>query len=147
MKLQINGKVITWHCHLYTIWKSNINGAIGSSHKCLWSVTSEEWLTSATFIAFQDIDLTFNSSSNFHAFRLCEAHSSLKLILVDTSKQDTDVITSFSLVHLLVEGLNTDNSGWSRLSSDTNQMDVLVELGCSLFDGSSTYSTSTRNIN
>jgi hypothetical protein len=96
IEFHADSEIVSWHSHLDSLWKSDIDGAIGSSDETLWSVTCEEWLGSTTFVSLEDINLTLKVSSDIHGSWSGQAHSSLDLILGDTSEQNTDIVSSLS---------------------------------------------------
>merc|ERR1711957_33333 len=102
-----------------------------------WGLYPEKKGLATTFVGLEDVNLSVESSTDLKGVRLGEAHSSLDLLLDDTTEQDSDVISSLSGVHLLVEGLDSSDSGCSVLSVNTDQMDILVDLDLTLLNGSS----------
>jgi len=139
------GQVITGHGHGHVLGELDVDGTISSSDEALRSVAREERLGTTTFVGLEDIDLTFESSADLKGMRLGEAHSSLDLILEDTTEQDSDVVTSLGGVHLLVEGLNTGNCSRCVLSFDSNHVHILVDLQLTLFDGASDDTSSSSD--
>ena len=146
MELHVDLQVVTWHGHLYSVGQDDVGGAVGCSNESLGSVSREEWLGSATLVGLQDVDLSGEAPSDLEGLGLGEAHSSLDLILGQTSEEDSNVVSSLGLVHLLVEGLDTSDSGGGVLSINSDQVDVLVHLEDTLLDGSSTDGSSSGDI-
>jgi len=127
-KLHLESQVVTGHGHLDIIRKRNVDGAISGTDEALRPVASEERLGATTLVTLENVDLTLEVTTHFQRAGLGEAHTTTDLLLGDTSKKNTNVITSLGAVHLLVESLDTSNSRVQMLSSDTNEMHVLVEL-------------------
>lgn len=140
------GQVVSGHGHGDFFGEGNVDGAISSSDEALRSVAREERLGTATFIGLEDVNLSVESSADLERVRLGEAHSSLDLLLDDTTEQDSDVISSLSSVHLFVEGLDSSDGGSSVLSVNTDQVDIVVDLDLTLLNGSSHDCASSSNV-
>jgi len=145
-EFHLSSQVVSGHGHGDFLGEGDVDGTISSSDEALGSVAGEEGLGTTTFIGFEDVDLTFKSSADLKRVRLGEAHSSLDLFLDDTTEQDTDVVTSFGSLHLLMEGLNTGDGSGFVLSVDSNHMHILVDLQLTLLDSSSDDTTSSSDI-
>ena len=51
-----------------------------------------------TFLFLQDINLSLELRMLFNLTRVADYHTTLDLILIDTAKQQTNVITSLTLI-------------------------------------------------
>jgi len=145
VELHVDGDVVSWHSHGDILRKVDIGGDISGPNEALRSVTSHEWLCSATLIRFEDIDLSLAASAGLESFWLGEAHSSLDLILGDSSEEDSNVITSFSRVEGLVESLDPCDGGRGVLTLDSDHVDFIVNFGGSLGYAASCDNTSASD--
>lgn len=145
-ELHLESQVVARHGHLDVIRKRNVDGAISRTDEALRPVARKEGLGATTLIALQHVDLTLEVTAHLHGAGLGKAHTTTDLLLGDTSEQHTDVVTSLRGIHLLVEGLNTSNSGRNMLSSNTNQMNILIQLEGTLLNSTRADGTSTGDV-
>ena len=76
-----------------------------------------------TFFFFQDINLSFKFRMRRNLSRMANYHTTFDFILVDTTEQQTYVITSFTFVENLTEHLNT---GYNRFLVGTQAQDLYL---------------------
>ena len=77
------------------------------------------------------VDFALELGVRGHGARSSQNLATLDLVTVDAAEQQTGVVASLALIHLLVEGLDGgDGGGLGR--TDTNDLDVGVdrELRC-----------------
>ena len=146
VELHVHTDVVAGHRHLHVLGEGHIDGNISGSNKALGSVASEERLGSATFIGLKHVDLSLKVTADIDRVGLGQAHTSLDFVFVDTSEEDTNVVASFGLVHLLVEGLNSSDGSICVLSLDTDHMDILVDLAKTLLNCSGNDDTSSWDV-
>ena len=146
VELEANSEVVTWHSHLNILGEADVDGDISSTDEALGTVASEEGLGTATFVWLQHVDLTFAVTAHLHGVGLSEAHTTLDLLLGDTTEQDTDVVTSLSRIQRLVESLNTSDGGDLVLAANSNHVHFIIDLGLALLDSASGDDTTSSDV-
>ena len=63
-----------------------------------------------TFFFLQDINLSLKLRMRFNLTRFTKNHTTFDFILIDTTKQQTNIITSFTFIQQLAEHFNTSNN-------------------------------------
>ena len=82
-------------------------------------------MTSTLFL-LQDVDLGLELLVRSYGVRFSYNHTSLEFLLVDTSKEKTNVVTSFTLVEELAEHLNTGYNCLLWLVAKTDQLNLIT---------------------
>jgi hypothetical protein len=90
--------VITRHAHLSAFRKSDNTGNIGCSEIELRTIVIEERGMTAALILCQNVNLSGELCVAGNGAGLCDNLSLLDIGTVDTTKKDTDVITSLCIV-------------------------------------------------
>lgn len=142
----MGGEVVSGECHLFIFRQLDFAGNVGSSDESLGSVAGLERLGSATFIGLEDVHFSLEVSSNVLSTGLDQTHSSLDVVLSNSSQEDTTVVSGSCGVHLLVESLDTCDSGSSGFSLHSDEGNVLVKFALTCVDCSSNNSSSSRNV-
>ena len=109
-ELNVDNYVIAGLAHLNVSGKLNVSGNVGSSEVELGSVTGEEGLLTAAFLLGQNVNLSLELGVGVNGTGLAEDLSSLDLVLLNTTEQSTDVVTSFCGIHELVEHFDTGDN-------------------------------------
>ena len=146
VKLHVDGEVIAWHAHLDIVGQVDVDSDVSSPDEALGSVAREEGLRAATLIGLEHVDLALAAAAHRHAVRLGEAHATLDLILGDATEEHADVVACLSSVELLVEGLDSSDSGHGVLPPDTDHVNFIVDLGLALLDSASDDNTTTSDV-
>ncbi|KAH3661930.1 hypothetical protein OGAPHI_006109 [Ogataea philodendri] len=106
--------IVSWHDLLGVIllglWELQGDTDVGGSHKHLWLVVLTERSVSSTFLFGQDVHGSQELLVWLQRTNLGSNHTSLDLLSLDTSQQDTWGVTGHGLVKVLVVHLDTDNS-------------------------------------
>lgn len=111
----------------------------------LWSVSRTERVLSTSFFFTQTINVGFNDWWSGQWSWLSHNETSVHLLSGQTSDQNTNVITGFSVIQSFVESFNTDNLGF-KFTSVTIEFDLITNFNFSLFDGTWSDGTSTSNV-
>lgn len=138
--------VITSHSHLIVSQNVDLNTGVSGSHEELWSITVWEWFFTTSFLFGEDIEVTLHISENLLGSWLRDDLSSLDVISADTSQEETNVISSLTVVEGLFEGFDTGDSGLDGLLSHSENFDFLTDLQLSSVDGSGDDGSSSWNL-
>ncbi len=127
---QLDGhlNVITRHAHLSAFRKRDNAGNISSSEIELRTIVIEERGMTTTLILGQNVNLRGELCVAGNGAGFCNNLALLDISSVDTTKKDTDVITSLSEVKQLVEHLKTCSNGGLNVIGDTKDLNRLVQL-------------------
>src|SRR6186713_290503 len=77
--------------------------------------------------------------------RLCDDHTTLDILTLHTTKEETGVITCTGLFTRLLECLDIGDLGFDHLSSLTNEFDLSITLQDSTLDTAGSNGTTTRD--
>src|SRR5690606_33387529 len=75
----------------------------------LWTVTREEWFVTTTFFFAQDVHFSFELVMSLERTWLTEHLTTLYVVFLNTTEQDTDVVASFTLLEFFTEHFYTGN--------------------------------------
>ena len=98
-----------------------------------------------TFFFLQDINLSFEFIVRFNRTRFCQYHTTFDLVFVDTTKQQTNVITSLTFVKNLTEHLNSGTYGFLSVSTQTDNFQLITRVNSTSFDTTGSNSTTTSD--
>lgn len=146
IKSELSLAVITSHSHLIFSQDVNLDTGISSSHEQLWSVTIWEWFFTTSFFFSEDIEVAFHISENLLGSWLGDDLTSLDIVSSDTSQEETDIVSSFTVVEGLLESFDSGNGGLDGLFSHTQDFDFLTDLQFSGIYGTSDDSSSSWNL-
>lgn len=141
-KLDGNSDVVTRHNHLNTFWSLDDTGNVSSTEEELWTVTVEEWSVTTTFILGQDVKLSLSSGVRSDGTWLCQNLTTLNSVLVNTTKQKANIVTSHALLELLAEHFHTSN-GCLLGVLHTDDLDFFTNLDHTTLDTASCNGTTT----
>ena len=141
---KLNGhlSVITWHAHLYAIWKLADTSYVSCSEVELRSVVCEERSMTATLVLGKNVNLSGKLLVALYSTRLAENLTSLDLVTVDTTKEKTYVITSLTYLKDLTEHLDTCNDRLLVLA-ETKELNLVTNLNHTCLDTASCDCTTT----
>ena len=95
-----------------------------------------------TLFLLQYIDRSLELLERLDLTWMAEYHTTLDLVLVDTTEQQTYVITSLTLVKDLTEHLNTSYN-WLLILTETEQLNLITYVDNTSLDTTSSNSTTT----
>jgi len=77
--------------------------------------------------------------------RLTQYHTAFYVSFVDTTKQQTYVVTSLAFVQNLMEHFNTGTYGFLTFRTQTNQLHFIASVNDTSFNTTSSHSTTTSD--
>src|SRR5690625_3884653 len=144
-QIHIQIHIVSGHDHLHTVGQLALTSHVGCTEVELGTVAFEKWRMASTLILTQDIDFTLKGFVRCDSPRLAEYHTPLKLLLVDSAKQNTGVVTCLPLIQKSAEHLDTCNHALQRLLNDTDNLDLFVDLDHTTLDTPCSNSSTTGN--
>ena len=135
--------VIARTAHFNAFGKADSTGNVGSSEVELRSVTCEEGLLTAAFLFGKNVNLTNELGVGMNGAGLAENLTSFDSLLVDTTEEETYVVTSFSGVEELTEHFNAGDGGGLGFFSETNDFNNVTHLNGTTFYTTRSNSTTT----
>ncbi len=136
--------MITRHNHLNSLWQLDLASYIHSTEVELRTIVVVEWSVTTTLFLLQDVDLSLEVIVRSYAVWLAKNHTALNLVLVDTTEEQTNVITSLTTIEELAEHLNASYDG-ELVSAKTKELYLIVEVNNTSLDTASSNSTTTSN--
>ena len=100
-EFHVDGYVVTRHYHFYTFGESDFARYVKRTDVELRTIVVVERSVTTTFFFLQDINLSLEFRVGFYLSRVADYHTTFDFILVDTTEQQTYVITSFTFVENL----------------------------------------------
>ena len=132
-QLNAEGSVIARLHHLNAFRQGDDAGDVGGTEVELRTVVGEERRVTAAFVLGQHVDFALELGVRGHGARSSQNLTTLDLVTVDAAEQQTGVVASLALVHLLVEGLDGgDGGGLGR--TDADDLDVGVDRELTTLD-------------
>ncbi len=125
--------MVTGHYHFYTFGKSDLTGYIECTDVELRTIVVVERSVTATFFFLQDINLSLELAVGLNNSRVADYHTTLDILLVDTTEKKTYVVTGFTLIEELAEHLNTGNNRL-EVSTKTHNLNFVTYLNNTSFD-------------
>ena len=108
----------------------------------LRTILVSEWSVTATLFLLQNVDRSLELLERLDLSRMAEYHTTLDLVLVDTTEKQTYVVTSLTLVEQLAEHFNTGNNRLLVLTK-TEKLNLVTYVDNTSLDTASSYSTTT----
>ena len=105
-QLNLEGYGVAWHYHFFVSWQLNFTGYVSCTEVELRLVTLEEWSVTTTFVLAEDVNLRFELSVWCYRTWLSDNLTAFDVVAFNTTKQDTCVVTSLTLVELLLESFS-----------------------------------------
>ena len=97
-----------------------------------------------TFFFLQNIDRSFEFRVRFNLTRFTKNHTAFDRFLIDTTKQQTYVITSFTLIQQFAEHFNTSYNRF-LIFTQTEDLNFITNVDDTSFDTTCSNSTTTSN--
>ena len=143
-QLNCNSYVITRHYHFCSFRQSDFTCTVHSTQVELRTVFVVERSVTTTFFFLQNVDRSFELRVRFNLAGLTKNHTTFDFVLVDTTEQQTYVVTSFTLIQQLAEHFNTS---YNRLLvfTQTEDFNFVTYMDNTSFDTTSSYSTTTSD--
>ena len=143
-EFHVDSYVVTRHYHFYTFGESDFARYVKRTDVELRTVVVVERSVTTTFFFLQDINLSLEFRVGFYLSRVADYHTTFDFVLVDTTEQQTYVVTSFTLIQQLAEHFNTS---YNRLLvfTQTEDFNFVTYMDNTSFDTTSSYSTTTSD--
>ncbi|KAH3677597.1 hypothetical protein WICPIJ_008940, partial [Wickerhamomyces pijperi] len=111
-------------------WEGQDDSDVTGSDEQLWSVVLSETGVSTTFFLGQDVKGGQELGVGRDRANLGDNHTSLDVVTLDTSQQDTTVVTSHGGVQFLLEHFDTSDSGldWGLVVADDFNFVTLLQV-------------------
>ncbi len=136
--------MIARHYHLNTLWEHDLASNVHGAEIELWTIVVVEWSVTATLLLLKDVDLSLEVIVWGNAVWLAENHTTLNLLLVDTTEEKTNVITSLTLIEELTEHLNAGNNG-ELVSAEAEELYLITNVNDTSLDTAGSNSTTTSD--
>ena len=143
-EFHVDSYVVTRHYHFYTFGESDFARYIKRTDVELRTVVVVERSVTTTFFFLQDINLSLEFRVGFYLSRVADYHTTFDFVLVDTTEQQTYVITSFTFVEDLTEHLNTSYNRF-LVGAQTQDLYLVANFYATGFDTTRSNSTTTSN--
>ena len=137
--------VIARHNHLHTLGKHDLTGDVKRTDEELRTIVVVERSVAAAFVLLQDVDLSLEHSVRSDGLGLGHDLTSLDFLLVDTTEEETYVVTSLTLVEELAEHLDTGDDSLTRLICETDELDRVADVDGTSLDTTGNDSTTTSD--
>ena len=136
--------VVTRHYHFNAFGENDLTGAVHGTEVELRTVLVTEWSVTTTFFLLEDIDRSLESLVRFDNTGVGDNHTTLDFLLVDTTEEETYVVTSFTLIKELAEHFHTS---YNRLLvfTKTEDLNFVTNLNDTSFYTTSSNSTTTSD--
>ena len=144
---ELNGNryMVARHYHLGSFGESNLTGHVEGTNIELGTVFVVERSVTTTFFFLQDIHLSFEFRVRSYLTRVADYHTTFDFVLVDTTEEETYVITSFSLIEEFAEHFHTGNNRFLAIGTETDDLNLITYFDDTGFDTTGSNSTTTGN--
>ena len=119
--------VVTGHNHLGALGEGDNAGHVSGTEVELRTVVGVEGVVTATLILGEDVDVCLELGVGGDGARLHDNLTTLNIVTLQTTQQQTTVLACPCFVELLVEHLDTGNGGLLN-RADTDNLDLGVNL-------------------
>src|SRR6201991_4701496 len=126
--------VVTGHHHLGALRQRHHTGHVGGAEVELRTVVVEERRVPATLVLGQDVDAALEVGVRRGGAGLHDDLTALDVLTLDTTQQQTDVVTGLALVEQLAEHLHTGDRGLGAGRLDADDLDFLVHVDHAALD-------------
>ena len=144
-EFHVDSYVVTRHYHFYTFGESDFARYIKRTDVELRTVVVVERSVTTTFFFLQDINLSLEFRVGFYLSRVADYHTTFDFVLVDTTEEETYVITSFSLIEEFAEHFHTGNNRFLAIGTETDDLNLITYFDDTGFDTTGSNSTTTGN--
>src|ERR1700674_1553071 len=136
--------VVPRHHHLHPFGQLNAPGHVRRSEEELRPVSLEERRVSPTLFLGQHIDLGVELGVRCDRPWLGQNHPALHVLLVDTTKEESNVVTCLAVVQELPEHLDASDDGL-LVRVEADERDLLSNLDLATLDSTRSYRTTARD--
>ena len=137
--------VIARHDHLHTLGQHDLTSDVKRTDEELRTIVVVERSVAAAFVLLQDVDLSLEHSVRSDGLGLGHDLTSLDFLLVDTTEEETYVVTSLTLVEELAEHLDTGDDSLTGLICETDKLDRVADVDGTSLDTTGNDSTTTSD--
>src|SRR3989338_1772937 len=102
-QLNCNFNRVSRHNHFCTFGKRNITSHIRCTDIKLWFIALKEWGVATAFLFFQNINFSSKVIMRGNCTRLSEHLSASNIFFLQTSKKNTGIVASHTLLKILVK--------------------------------------------
>ena len=136
--------VITRHYHLSTFGQVDFTGAVHSTEIELGTILVAEGSVTTTFFLLEDVDRSLEGLVRLDNTRVSDYHTTTYFVLVDTTEEETYVVTSFTLIKELAEHFN---ASYNRLLvfTETENLNFVTYLDNTSLNTASSNSTTASD--
>ncbi len=142
-QLNVDFYVITRHAHFNAFRKGDGTGNVRCTEVELRTIVVAKRSVTTTFFFLQNVNRSFEVFVRMNGTRFCDNHTTTDFIFVDTTEQQTYVITSLTSVEDLAEHFNTRNDGFEFLSTHTDDVNRVRSVDNTRFDTTCSNGTTT----
>jgi len=97
----------------------------------------------AAFFALEDVNAGFKGRVGRNAARFCHNHTAFHLVAINTAQEQTNVISSHTIIQGLVEHFYASNNRFQNVIAQTDDIHRVVDFDLTAFDTASHHSTAT----
>ena len=143
-KLHLDLYVVTGHHDLLTLGQLDVTGYVKCTDEELRTVVVAERRVTTTLLLLEDVDGSLKLRVRLHGARSADDHTTLQLILVNTTEQDTYVVTCLTTGgHILLEGLHAGYGRLQAISTETDDLYSVTGLDATGLYTAGSYGTTT----
>ena len=135
--------VIARHHHLYAVREDDLTGNVKSTDEELRTIVIVERSVTTTFFFLQHIDLSLELGVRSDGLGLGNNLTTLHFLLVNTTEEQTYIITGLTLREELAEHFHTGNNRLTGFVTEANQLHGIVHVDGTGLDTASNHSTTT----
>ena len=132
-QLDVDLDVVTRHYHLDTSGEHDLTGYIQGADVELGTIVVVERSVTTTLFLLQDVDRSLEVIVGLDNTRVADYHTTLDGLIVNTAEQQTNVVTSFTLIEDLAEHLNAGNYRL-HLGTQTHDLNLIAHLNDTSLD-------------
>ena len=143
-QFDLNLNVVTRHYHFNSFRKLDLASAVHRTQIELRTILVAERSVTATFFLLQNIDRSLEVIVRSNSSRVYDYHTALYFVLVDTAKQQTYVVSSFTFGKSLAEHFNASDDRL-LVFTKTEQLNFIADLATACLDTAGGNCTTTRD--
>ena len=143
-ELNLDLYVVTRHYHLNSLWKLDLTCTVHSTEIELRTIFVTEWSVTATLFLLQYVDRSLEVIVRSNSTWVHNYHTTLNLCLINTTEEQTYVITCLTLSENLAEHLNTSDYRLLILTK-TEQLNLVTYLATTSLNTTCSNSTTTSD--
>jgi len=146
LEFKVSSDVITRHAEFVGSLESDLSCNISCSQVKLRSVTIRERFLSSTFLFSEDIQVSFDFLEGLLRTRLGKNLTSSDIFSGDTSEEETNIVTSLSIVELFSECFDTSDCDLNDFIGIADNIDIFTDLDFTGIDSACNDGTSSWNL-